>query len=172
MKCSKCNEKHAVIQLTIEVSEETKIYYICRDCAKKMGFVSPLESAKFPLDEILADIQNLPPGTPAVEEETSLTVKMKPGLSCDNCGLTFDEFMRIGRCGCSNCYTAFKPNMDAILESIHGTTQHIGRTPVTEEPVMEAYVEKNRLEAELREAIATEDYEKAADIRDQMKDLV
>jgi len=172
MKCSKCKEKKALIQITIEVNEETKVYYICRDCAEAMGFASPLESASFPLDEILANLQDLSPATPADEDETVLTVEMKPGLKCDNCGLTFDDFMRIGRCGCSKCYTAFKPNMDAILESIHGTTQHIGRTPITEEPVMEQYVQKNRLEEELREAIATEDYEKAADIRDQMKDLV
>jgi protein arginine kinase activator len=171
MTCSKCKQNKALVQITIDNEGETKSYFICKKCAKLIGFVSPLESPKFPLDKILEDIQSLPAGNPDEGDKPVLEVEMKPGLKCDNCGLTFDEFMRIGRCGCSVCYEAFKPNLDAIIESIHGTTQHVGRAPKSQEPVMEPYFQKNRLEAELREAIATEDYEKAADIRDRMKDL-
>ena len=51
------------------------------------------------------------------------------GCTCEQCGMTYAEFQKCGMLGCANCYQAFKTPLTALLQRVHGNTQHAGRVP-------------------------------------------
>jgi protein arginine kinase activator len=90
---------------------------------------------------------------------------------CQRCGLTYSEFRDGGRLGCSNCYQAFKDQIKPLLRRIHGSNVHIGKSPHMSQGIFEKRREIESLKMELGRAIETEDFEKAAEIRDRIRDL-
>ena len=95
---------------------------------------------------------------------------------CENCGLTYDEFMRTGKLGCANCYTAFKDRLEPVLKNLHGSNNHIGRKAINngvkskKEKVIKKENDKLiKLQDDLKKAIQEERYEDAAKIRDEIK---
>lgn len=103
------------------------------------------------------------------------------GLACGNCGTTL-EAIRIGTLvGCSSCYEVFEnviidelyrvPSIPAKLASGKRTQMlHIGRSP-GESKEMSLSVRIVALNEALNETLAREDYEQAALLRDQIRDL-
>jgi protein arginine kinase activator len=112
-------------------------------------------------------------------------------VRCSVCNMSFSEFSKTGRLGCSNCYKVFRNELNPILRRIHGSIEHKGKTPVRGVPGTPKKTENTkaaqeneeaaksevncneleRLKTELNEAIKTEEYEKAAVIRDKIKEL-
>jgi protein arginine kinase activator len=105
-------------------------------------------------------------------------------LTCNECGMTYDEFINSGKFGCANCYDTFSNRIDPILKKIQGASTHTGRkTKVTktvlnkEEIAQNGKKESNNksrldiLKEDLKKAIAEERYEDAARIRDEIKNL-
>ena len=102
--------------------------------------------------------------------------KPEEALSCESCGLTFEEFARQGRFGCGECYKAFRQRLEMIMRKIHGASLHRGRAPISEVVPVEGdgaipVKEEERLEAELKKAVEAEDFERAAEIRDKLKTI-
>jgi len=96
----------------------------------------------------------------------------KRGLKCANCGLTYQDFRRIGRLGCSECYRVFKDSLEVLLKRIHGSTQHLGRSPakaVAAPPQKRSEIEL--LRAKLQRAVGLEEFEEAARLRDKIRAL-
>jgi len=89
---------------------------------------------------------------------------------CQGCGLRFVDFEHAGLLGCPQCYTSFMENLMLMLQRIHGSHKHIGSRPVN---MRKRYHSQNigKLKLELTAAIATEQYEKAAELRDIIKDM-
>ena len=73
--------------------------------------------------------------------------------------------------GCANCYKAFKAPLDALLQRIHGNTQHAGRIPGSVRSGVSIRMNIDRLRQDLVKAIAAEEYEEAARLRDQIRAL-
>jgi len=167
MPCHNCNSE-SKFTFTVIIGGKKKEYGLCESCAADICLFSPFESNQFPLATILAGLSSSDKGMPIAQIERPV---MKAGLVCPCCGMDFNEFMNVGRIGCAECYGAFKENLDPILESIHGSTRHVGRGLRAEMPTMTPIIEKNRLESELRRAIESEDYELAADLRDKLQQL-
>lgn len=164
--CQDCKKREASVHLTQIVNNEKSSLSLCRECALTRGFHSPLDNMPFPLAEILSGMaQNLAQTTSKSEPAEALT--------CAKCGLTFDEFTRLGRFGCGDCYGAFRPRLESIMRKIHGASLHRGRNP--ESQSLDAHLEpipvkeEERLEVELRKAIESEDFERAAELRDKLK---
>ncbi|MDB5352716.1 MAG: uncharacterized protein JWN86_3963 [Planctomycetota bacterium] len=89
---------------------------------------------------------------------------------CPLCGMKFMEFRISGRLGCPNDYLAFDHGLLPLLRRSHdGVTRHVGKTP-RRLPSPEA-TESLRLRAQLRQAVACEDYEEAARLRDRLRPL-
>ena len=105
-------------------------------------------------------------------------------ICCPNCGMSYGEFTKDSRFGCSECYSAFGPLIYRNIKSIQGSNTHSGKKPVrislknnrqsaavpvkheiSPEEQLEIYREKQK------EAIAAEDYEKAAWYRDEIRKL-
>jgi protein arginine kinase activator len=155
-KCDKCG-KQATIHLTDIVDGQKNEVHLCEECAVSEGITV---KSSVPISELLEDfiLQKSPSAHP---EET-----------CEICGLTFSQFRQRGLLGCPHDYDAFALSLDPLLERAHeGASQHVGKVP----PQASASQKKQnailRLRGALRNAVAAEDYEKAASLRDKIKEL-
>lgn len=92
-------------------------------------------------------------------------------VSCENCGMTFAQFSQQGRFGCGSCYEIFRPQLETILRKIHGHCMHRGKIPGENPGDQVSIAEQERLEAEYRLAIEREEFERAADLRDRLRDI-
>ena len=167
MLCPECNKREATIHLTQIINNQKVTVSLCKECAAKFGFHSPLDNVPFPLAEILSGMtQSLPGGGEAEPAEK---------LECPSCHMTFDEFAQKGRFGCGGCYSAFRHRLEGIMRKIHGASLHRGRNPgmAAEGETTEALPirEEERLEAELEKAIRDEKYERAAELRDKLQSI-
>ncbi len=166
MKCDSDNcNRDAKMHLTQIINGEKIVLNLCEECAAKKGFHSPLDNIPFPLANFLAEMMDQEPsgkGRQALAD---------PDLTCDNCGLTFQEFSQLGRFGCGQCYQTFRGRLQGLLRKIHGSSLHRGKLPPTLSEDGTIIKEKERLLEELQRAITDEDYERAADLRDKIKTL-
>lgn len=145
--------------MTQIINNEKTILSLCKDCAAKKGFHSPLDNVPFPLSEILSGL---------VQQEHFESHESVESLVCPNCELTFEKFIQQGRFGCGECYRAFRSRLEPIMRKIHGSSLHKGKLPASESDDMLPIREEERLEKELKKAVETEDFERAADLRDKL----
>jgi len=89
-------------------------------------------------------------------------------IECPRCGLSKGDFDKNGRFGCGECYRVFQPFLPALLGRIHPGLRHEGKAPRSNlsREVVEARLK--RLQGELDQAVALEDFEAAARIRDEL----
>jgi len=167
MLCQDCNKNEATIHLTQIVNNEKVVLNLCKTCAVKRGFHSPFEQMPFPLAEIVSGMV----GPIKAKADGKMSKEKKADLECPNCGLTFSEFGQIGRLGCAECYKAFRVELTTLLRRIHGSAEHRGHVAETATEGYKTLREEKRLRDELRQAIETEDFEMAAELRDRIKDL-
>ena len=169
MLCQDCKKREAQVHFTQIVNNEKTTLSLCKDCAAARGFHSPLENAPFPLAEILSGLTE---STPAFGANDTAEQQV-----CPNCGLSFNEFARLGRFGCGKCYQTFRVRIEPIMRKIHGASLHRGRSPINQivaVPGTDRTVpikEEERLKAELTKAIESEEFERAAEIRDKLKTI-
>lgn len=90
---------------------------------------------------------------------------------CEQCGMTYSGFQKCGMLGCANCYKAFRTPMTSLLQRVHGNTQHAGRIPGGVHSGTSIRLNIDRLKEKLQRAIADEEYEQAAKIRDSIRAL-
>ena len=92
-------------------------------------------------------------------------------ITCEQCGMTYGEFKKGGMVGCAKCYSAFREPMTALLQRIHGNTQHAGRIPGGAHSGTSIRMNIDRLKQQLAKAVAAEEYEQAASLRDAIRAL-
>lgn len=161
MLCQECKKRESTIHLTQIVNNQKMVLNLCQECAEKKGFHNPFLGGTFPLGEMVAGM-----ASGMVDKKAGSANSAK----CPGCGMVFADFGKLGRFGCGQCYTAFKPQITQMLNRIQGATEHKGQMPFAAKVDLGSEVKKeSKLEQELRQAIAQEDFEKAARIRDQLK---
>jgi protein arginine kinase activator len=165
MKCQDCGEREGIVNITQIINNEKTVLHLCRECADQRGFHSPLDSNSFPLANFLSGM------LAKAESMKSIKKPAGPSLTCPNCGLTLDEFSQQGRLGCGRCYETFRNQLQDILRKIHGSSLHRGKLPPTLSEEGAHIKEQERLQEELRRAIESEDFERAAELRDKIKSL-
>ena len=160
LKCDNCN-KPATVHLT-EIRNGKKIEkHLCEQCAA-LNEGLPVKSHT-PINELLTNFVMAHSG--GVTKET--------GQACEACGITWAEFRQAGLFGCANDYTAFEKDLTPLLQRAHeGATHHVGKVPTrrggTGVP-MKKTVDLAKLRKELQRSVEAEDYERAAKLRDQIK---
>jgi protein arginine kinase activator len=93
-------------------------------------------------------------------------------LRCGFCGLAFKDFRESGRLGCPHCYSTFETPLRALLRRIHGGTQHMGKVYLPPDPsASEMEKRLETLRRKLQRAVETEDFERAARLRDEIRTL-
>lgn len=167
MQCQECGSETATVHVKRREGDEEVSTHLCRACAQKLGWHDPLEDAKFPLAHFISSMmQDMNTGVLRDPKEDSQA-------RCSECGLSFQEFSRTGRLGCGHCYESFRTSMEELLRRIHGNTRHRGRRPESA-PRQRTSTQSNtlrQLKADLDRAIADEDFELAARLRDQIREL-
>jgi protein arginine kinase activator len=163
MLCEICHQKPATVKLTQIVNGQKKEMNLCKSCADKKGLANPFGGLPDIVGSIILGI--LSQGL-AEHKET----KTDTSTVCDSCGLSIGQFEKTGILGCSNCYQAFKEPLKNLLRRIHGSNKHIGSRPVMYRHHVE-HPDPESLKRELQKAIENEEYERAAILRDTMRDL-
>ena len=160
MQCDVCGKKKATVHLTEIVDEQMSEMHLCEDCAREK---STQMEQQFGLADLLAGLSDFGKQTKEVEK-----VKAK----CPNCGLTYEDFRKLGRLGCSECYVGFREYLGALLKKIHGSSQHLGKAPARH-PSMppEKLEDMQDLRNQLNKAIQNENFEEAARLRDKIHKL-
>jgi protein arginine kinase activator len=155
MKCDLC-DKDAVVHLTQVVNGEMKEVHLCEEHAKEQGIDinSPIS-----ITDILMGLGDAKQG---IEHELS--------PSCPRCGMAREEFRKSGRLGCSDCYKTFMAELAAAIKAMHHSTQHVGKIPAREGVQTRIKSQIARLQKEQESAVIREDYEKAAQLRDQINE--
>ena len=164
MKCQQC-DKQATYHITELTSGQPEELHLCEDCAR--GYLSTEDEEVSPAVSNLAGIlaQQMAVGETA-EELARLEQK-----SCPICGITFLEFRKIGRLGCPRDYVCFAEELEPLLLNIHGETQHTGKVPKRSAGDVRRQTELIRLRKEMKEAVATENYDRASELRDQIRQI-
>lgn len=164
MKCDYCDSK-ATVFLTQLAEGQMKKVCLCDSCAEERGVTDP---TGFSLaDMLLANVQNAPVGMPAKRRGGSAG----GAKACPQCGFSFEDFQKVRRFGCGECYRVFADELAPMLRGMHKGLSHIGKVP---EGLMETHFRNQKLEelrARLEQAIASESYEVAADLRDEIRTL-
>ena len=159
MRCQRCKEKEASIHVT-EVADGSKSeVHLCDDCAQKEGVTL---KGHVSLADFLAGLIKAP-----VTKEMAKLSKLK----CPVCGISYLEFQSKGRLGCPQDYEVFADLIDDLLDRIHGSTSHIGKTPAPGVPANAGATELESLKRELAQAIHEERYEEAAKLRDRIREV-
>ena len=159
MQCDICHKNEATVHLTEIIDNQITELHLCEECARQKG--AQMEQ-HFGLADLLAGLADL---------GQQFEVVGKTETKCPNCGLTYQDFRRIGRLGCSECYEAFKDSLGILLKRIHGSTQHLGRTPTKKVAPEQKKSEIDILRAKLQKAIEMEEFEEAASLRDKIRAL-
>jgi len=157
MFCDICSKNEATVHLTEIVNGKVTKLHLCETCAREKG--AEMES-HFGLADLLAGLADF-----GVQLETKDTASLK----CPTCGLKFNDFKRMGRLGCGDCYETFKKNLMPLLKRIHGSDQHVGRAPNKVQEVMGDQIKLEDLKVRLQKAVQSEEFEEAAKLRDEIK---
>lgn len=156
-KCDNC-DRPATVHLT-EIVDGKKIEkHLCEVCAASEGITV---QTNVPISQLLEDFVT-----------QSQQARQLSELVCDECGMSFLEFRQGGLLGCPHDYDVFGKVLTPLLERAHeGASHHVGRAPANAEGDELRQNEMLRLRMELRDAVAGEQYERAAEIRDRIKEL-
>lgn len=150
-----------MVRLTQVQGDQVMTIRLCERCAAERGVDTALGTGAGPL---LAAFDNVGAvvGPPAVGDANV----------CPGCGATFEEFRTYGRLGCPACWDAFSGALGPLVRRLHGATHHTGIPYLPPGiPDGDSAALRERLERQLERAIATENFEHAAELRDQLRGL-
>ena len=189
MICQKCNKNEANIKYTEIINGEKREMMLCENCSNNLGldsinFNMPIDFSSFfggLLDDEEYSSQEFLPLFKTIKE-----------LKCNNCNMTYNDFVNQGKFGCEECYNVFSSKIDSLLKRLHGDNKHTGRksrhktfknvdlgaesvhetrTSVGVNDFVDPQNKLQKLQSDLKKAIADERYEDAAKIRDEIKGL-
>jgi protein arginine kinase activator len=160
MLCDICGKNPATVHLTEIIDEQMNELHLCEECARQK---SAQMEQQFGLSDLLGGMAEF--GKPEKEIGAASSIK------CANCGLSYADFRKMGRLGCGECYQAFKKYLMPLLKRIHGSSQHLGKSPLKVDKVVKKKLDLQELRNNLQKAVGEEAFEEAARIRDQIREL-
>lgn len=167
MLCQMCGQHPATTHIKTIVNGKLTQAHLCADCAKKQGYGNLFADWGSGFGSLLSGFM----GSAAPAWQVT---------RCPGCGASFEDITRSGKIGCAECYRTFRGQLLPIIQRIHGTAQHKGKVPgssalrVTDPNNKIVAVEETPLEEKkrlLKQAIETQDFERAAVLRDEIKEL-
>lgn len=196
MLCERCNQREANLKYTQILNGEKTMMNLCSKCSQELGLGDMQFNMPLSFSSMFGDF---------LEPELDFVPKLTMGtmLKCDTCGMTYDEFLNLGKFGCENCYNTFAYKIEPTLKRLHGSTEYLGKRKEAETKIEKLEIEvKNEglneisdkkasvakvkdktkkeltkeekvteLKNKLKELIKEENYEEAAKVRDEIKNL-
>ncbi|MEM7228213.1 MAG: UvrB/UvrC motif-containing protein [Planctomycetota bacterium] len=140
----------------------TKQVHLCEEHAREAGIVLPGQSSPQKIQQVLNQfvISKSAPGKRATKK------------SCPTCDMTFADFRHGSMLGCADCYETFEKELTPIIErSQNAGTHHVGKAPQRAGVSIDRQHQIRQLIKELDDAVAAEQYERAAALRDKLRTL-
>ncbi|MDT8715785.1 UvrB/UvrC motif-containing protein [Clostridium sp. 19966] len=167
MFCDRCKKNNATVHVVKIVNGVKEELNLCEDCAREangyeFGDLTPFANS-FSFQNVfsgLIDYMNQ-------SSQNSRQVEM----TCPHCGTTYGEFKKKGLMGCDKCYEYFSSTLIPVIKSVQGSLEHVGKMPSKAGENIAGKRKLIKLKEELQKAILLEEYEKAAAIRDQIKEF-
>lgn len=157
MLCESCGKNEAYIHYTKIINGKYEEEHLCEDCAlKNFDF-----DKGFSMNKLFTGLID---GFKDNKED-------KDETKCDFCGLSYSKFRHEGKFGCSKCYDTFKDKLDPLIKGLHGHNTHRGKIPTNSSSRVYLKREEDNLQIELENAVKMEEFERAAQIRDELKRL-
>ncbi len=157
--CDFCNKSAVVHEVTVKNGIQKEVH-LCQAHAAEAGIDLP---DHLPITQLL---------TKVTISHASETRPRKQRRVCDECNLSFAEFRKTGTLGCPECYTNFEDLLSPLIERAqNGAIHHTGKTPKRAGTSLDRQLLIKRLLKELDSAVSTEQYERAAELRDQISNL-
>lgn len=171
MICQRCQKAQATVHID-EVKafhgpgapgNEVEQHHLCEECAQDAQLPHVPVPQKT-MDEVWKLLQ-----------KSARSAQKKRGSqevpTCQSCGLTLEHLRRKGRVGCENCYVTFSQYLGGLLERMHGSVEHVGRTPGVDAATLDRARAMESAQNELERAVEAEDFERAAELRDRLQKL-
>lgn len=163
MICEKCHANPATVHVQQIINGEKKESFLCQSCAGEadagVSFGNLFQGF---MDAFLKS---------AAASGGNVAPAHNVDAKCSDCGYTYNDFKKSGKLGCGKCYAAFKRELDQILKNIHGSSLHEGKFPQKSGVEMMQRKTLESLRLSLHKAVQDEEYEKAASLRDQIKEI-
>jgi protein arginine kinase activator len=159
MLCDICKQNVAKVHLTQIIEGKTKKVDLCEACSKAKGIDDP---TGFSLADLLLGLG----AAQELEQGSS-----KGGVRCAGCGFTQADFKKQGRFGCPECYGTFAEGLEAMLKSMHKGIRHVGKMPQSLQQSKDFEDRIRALQRKLEKAVLDEDFECAAVLRDEIKQV-
>jgi len=154
--CEHCT-KECTIHLTQIVGDKIIKMDLCPDCPKGKQLQDP---EKFGLlEKLIGKGFGLPAQVPGSK-----------GLVCPGCGFSQEDLKQSNRLGCPQCYETFRKQVEQLLPNLHKGTEHVGKVPPRFEKA-EMGQQLENLREQLQKEIQEENYERAAELRDRIREL-
>lgn len=166
MICQNCKNKKATTYIKEVINGKLRENYLCEECANKMGV-----GAQFYFGGELGNFLSGFLGDTEVKQSSEI---------CSVCGMSFSELSSSGKVGCANCYDKFKSRLLPVIQKIHGDSVHRGKRPGGSSMVISKkspplavskITEVERKKLLLKKAIEEQNFEEAAVLRDEIKEL-
>lgn len=159
-KCRRCS-KPAMLHITEIRKGEVAEIHLCESCASEYLAQAEMENEN----------EAAPVEAGGEDDESDESSERGSTTVCPHCGITFREFRTSGRLGCPHDYDVFESELGSLLENIHGSRDHGGKVPKRAPDTSRRQHELIRLRSDLKVAIDAENYERAAELRDQIQAL-
>jgi protein arginine kinase activator len=160
--CQICGKNPATVHFTEIHDNKMSEIHVCDRCAEDKGLQTPGAKPKFDIADLIAGM---------VDTMTNTEEERVGRVQCPRCGLLYSSFKETGRLGCSECYQAFQFQLRPLLRRIHGDTRHKGRLPARDGEGVSRSRQLQRMHDELNRAVEREEFERAAELRDQIRTL-
>lgn len=165
MLCDDCGRNRAVVHIT-QIGPNGRIEKnLCEECAANYSefLVEPRRKKNVSMNDFLKGVFSANP------DESDRRQEKVTELVCPNCGMSYQDFQQTGKIGCSVCYSTFRRQLEPLLRRIHGSSIHSGKIPHRSGGRLEMKHEIETLRKALKECVAQEEYEKAAELRDRVR---
>lgn len=170
MQCERCNKKKATVFYRENIGGRVKALRLCGDCADLLEQAGELEDMSTSLTGVLSPLFFVDEGALFLPLHAPSPAR-GTARKCPSCGVSFSELSGSGKAGCGTCYAVFSEELAETLHSLHGRAEHRGRVTAGHRARQELSERLAGLRQQLKEAVAAEEFERAAGLRDEIRAL-
>nr|WP_149454271.1 UvrB/UvrC motif-containing protein [Pasteuria penetrans] len=169
MLCPECGKRPAMLHYTKVINGNKSELHLCEVCARARGDAMMGWEEGFSFHQLLSGLLNMDMSQTGGSGDLGANDPLS--RRCPLCGLTYQQFSKIGRFGCARCYKTFRNRLDPLLRRVHGNIVHRGKVPERTQGELKVRRELERLKQELDHKIQAENFEDAARLRDRIRSL-
>ena len=171
IKCEICKKKQAKLHITQIKDNQKYTLHICHDCAHENGIAGPSVNTTFSIEGLFSGQSQSASKTFSTATEEQQAPEVDIQRTCTHCGLSYGAFKESGRLGCSHCYEVFADQLKPLLQKVQKDAKHVGKIPHSGDTQMVLKRNISDLRTQLKEAVSQENFEDAARLRDQIRQL-